>query len=48
MMNTDHKAFDQPEMSRLLKMSEKITITIQIQITQQKKMIIDQKMSRNG
>ena len=41
-------AFDQPEMSRLLKMSAKITITIQIQITQQKKMIIDQKMSRNG
>ena len=29
-------------------MSLKIAMTIQIQATQQKKMIIDQKMSRNG
>ena len=48
MTNTTHAALPQPEMSCLLNTSAKMAITIQIQITHEKKMIIVQKMSRNG
>ena len=41
-------AFDPPPMSLRRKMSENTVIRIQIQITNRKKMNIDQKMSRNG
>jgi hypothetical protein len=46
--NADHPAFAQPPMSRRRKTSVRITTIIQIQTTQQKKMIIVQRMSRNG
>ena len=48
MMNTHQIAFLKPEASWRRKMSLKIAMTIQIQATQQKKMIIDQNRSRNG
>ena len=47
-MNTAHAALVQPEMSCRLNTSPRMPITIQIQITHEKKMIIVQKTSRNG
>ena len=45
---TTHTALPQPEMSRRRKTSVRMTIMIQIHTTQVKKMIIVQRMSRNG
>ena len=41
-------ALPHPERSRRRNTSERIKIKIQIQITQMKKMIMDQRMLRNG
>jgi hypothetical protein len=41
-------AFAKPEWSRRRKLSDRTRIRSQIQITQAKKMVIVQKMSRNG
>ena len=48
MRKTTHAPSPQPEMSRRRKTSVRITIMIQIHTTQVKKMIIVQRMSRNG
>ena len=45
---TTHAALAKPPMSWRRNTSTKTVITIQIQITQKKKMIIVQKTSRNG
>ena len=45
---TVQPALPQPERSCRRKTSVRIKIIIQIQITQTKKMIIDQRTSRNG
>ena len=43
-----HAALAQPLMSWRRKMSTRTVITIQIQITQKKKMIMDHRTSMNG
>ena len=47
-MKTIQAAFAQPPMSRRRNMSPKIAISIQMYATQAKKMIIVQRMFRNG
>ena len=47
-MKIVHSAFHQPPTSWRRKRSVRTMITVQIQATQTKKMIIDQRMFRNG